>query len=593
MNQKLWRTHTAAALLAGTALAFCGSAGAAPVDHNRLLNADNEPENWISVFQNYSSHNFSRLDEINRDNVANLRPVFTVPLTSALKADKTPGLQGGPLVDEGMMFITDGWGITRKIDVTAGDKGVVLWRTDPAVSTDETPRDRGLAFWGNNVYNDLVDGRVVAFDRDTGEIVWDQQVARTNITDDFYGKEQFTAAPLAAEGKILVGQSFGDAGTRGWLAALDPETGAELWRRYAVPGPGEPGHETWLDDHDAWKTGGGGMWTTGSYDPEQRLAIWGVGQPVPMFDPEYRPGDNLFTNSALAINIDTGEIEWYFQYTPNESWDFDENGVHMLIDVEIDGELRKTVNHFGRNGIFYQLDRTSGQFIQSSQFVDKVTWTAGIDPKTGKPLEYNPGLEVQVYLPETRVLRGEPEATICPNYHGGVRWQPSSYNGETRTIYAGISEGCFSHKIEPVIALPGGGIDADGPGGRSGRIGDAKFDRYGAVVAIDATTGQVKAKHNLPHDNLSGAVATAGGLVFSGQLDGTFTAFDADSLEPLWTFNTGISFKAPPITYAVGGKQYVAIIAGGEAAPYVARGFDGDPVLQNMETGAMLYVFSL
>ena len=499
------------------------------------------------------------MNQINRDNVANLRPAFTVPLSAALKADKTPNIQGGALVDDGMLFLTDGWGITRKIDVTSGDKGVVVWRTDPAVSTDEGPRTRGLAFWGNNVYNDLVDGRVIAIDRDTGELVWDKQIARTNITDDFYGKEQFTAAPLAAEGKILVGQSFGDAGTRGWLAALDPDTGEELWRRYAVPAPGEPGAETWQDDHDAWKTGGGGMWTTGSYDADQRLVIWGTGQPVPMFDPEFRPGDNLFTNTALALNIDNGEIEWYFQYSPNESWDYDENGVHMLVDVEIGGEMRKTVNHFGRNGFFYQLDRTNGNFIGASQYVDQLNWTAGIDAKTGLPVEYNPQLALQEYLPETRMHRGEPEANVCTNYHGGIRWQPPSYNPDTHMMYGGMSEGCFSMKVEAALALPGGGLDADGPGGRNGRIGDAKFQRYGAMVAMDLTTGQLAVKHNLKHDNLSGALATAGGLVFSGQLDGTVTAFDDRTLTPLWTFNTGISFKAPPVTYAVGGKQYGAM----------------------------------
>lgn len=588
-----WGRAAAAALLASGALGLSFPALSAPVTHQRLLNADRDPSNWISVFQNYSSHNFSRLNQINRNNVASLRPAFTVPLTTAIRAGKTPGLQGGALVDDGMMYITDGWGVTRKIDVRSGTRGVVVWRTDPAVGNDEDPRDRGLAFWGNNVYNDLVDGRVIAINRDTGEIVWDKQVARTNIKDEFYGKEQFTAAPLATDGKIIVGQSFGDAGTRGFLAALDPASGKELWRRYTVPGPGEKGHETWKDDHAAWKTGGGGMWTTGSYDADQRLTIWGVGQPVPMFDPEYRPGDNLFTNSAIALDIDSGEIKWFFQYTPNESWDFDENGVHMLVDVTINGENRKTVNHFGRNGIFYQLDRANGQFIRHAQYVDALSWTKGIDPKTGKPVEYDPKLAVQAYLPATRILRGEPEARVCPNYHGGLRWQPPSYNPEQKVIFAGMSEGCFSQKIEPVKSLPGGGLDAKGAGGRSGRVGDAKFERYGAMVAISATTGKVIAKVNLPHDNLSGALATAGGLVFSGLLDGTVTAFDDQTLTPLWSFNTGISFKAPPVSYAVGGKQFIAIIAGGEAAPYYARGFEGDANLKLMEIGAMLYVFSL
>jgi len=582
--------------LTGVALAamLAVPASAAPVTHTRLLNADREPANWLSVFQNYQGHRYSRLNQINRNNVQNLKPAFTVPLTSALKHGKTPGLQGAPLVDDGMMFVGDGWGTLQKIDVRGGKLGMVLWRTDPAVSADESPRDRGLAFWANNVYSDLVDGRVIAINRDSGDFVWDKQIARTNIEWDFYGKEQFTAAPLAAEGKILVGQSFGDAGTRGWLAAIDPDTGNQLWRWYAVPGPGEPGHETWKDNHNAWKTGGGGMWTTGAYDAEQRLAIWGIGQPVPMFDPEYRPGDNLFTNSAVGLDINTGKMKWFFQYTPNESWDFDEQGPHTLIDAVIGGQPRKLVVHYGRNGFYYALDRTNGNFVHASQYVDALDWTAGIDPKTGKPVEYDSRKSVQTYIPATRTLRGDPVERVCPNYHGGVRWQPPSFNPDKMVLFAAISEGCFSQKIEPVIALgPNGGINTKAAGGLNGRIGDAKFERYGAMVGVDVRTGKLVAKHNLKHDNLSGALATAGGLVFSGLLDGTVAAFDDETLSPLWTFNTGISFKGPPITYAVDGKQYIAIIAGGEKAPYYARGFQGDPVIKNMETGAMLYVFSL
>jgi alcohol dehydrogenase (cytochrome c) len=588
--RKALATLAAAAMAAALAM----PAGAADVTQVRLENADRESQNWITVFQNYEAHSYSRLNQINQENVGGLRPVFTVPITTAFRAGKNPNIQGGALVDDGMMFLSDGWGVTYKIDVSNGRQGVIAWKTDPAVSEDESPRSRGLAFWGDMVYNDLVDGRVIAISRGTGEIMWDEQVARTGIEWDFYGKEQFTAAPLIAEGKVLVGQSFGDAATRGWLVALDEATGQEIWRFYAVPGPGEFGHETWQDDHNAWKTGGGGMWTTGSYDVDQRLALWGTGNPVPMFDPEFRPGDNLFTDSLLALNIDDGTMAWYYQYIPNESWDFDENGVHMLIDVEIDGQMKPVVSHFARNGFFYQLDRTTGEFINHDQYVDRLNWTAGLDPKTGKPLEYDPALAVQVYVPETHFMRGEEEETACPNYHGGLRWQPPAFDPERMVAYGAGSEGCFTMKVTASVSLGAdGGIVADEGGGNNGRVGDATFDRYGAIAAVDVRTGALVGKANLKHDNLSGLVATAGGLLFTGLLDGTVAAFDSDSLAQLWGFNTGVSFKAPPITYSVGGKQYVAIIAAGDPAPYYARGFEGDAVLENMNTGAMLFVFSL
>ena len=195
-----------------------------------------------------------------------------------------------------------------------------------------------------------------------------------------------------------------------------------------IPKPGDPGSETWKDKNNAWKTGGGGIWQTGSYDPATRLTIWGTGNPVPQYDPQSRPGDNLYTDSAVALNIDTGKLAWHFQYTPNDSWDYDEIGVHMLYDTVINGQTRKVVSHFGRNGFFYSLDRTNGRFIKGAQYVNDLNWTKGLDPETGKPVEYNPKLDVQIYNPVARALRGDPEKRTCPTWHGGVAHQPTAYN---------------------------------------------------------------------------------------------------------------------------------------------------------------------
>jgi alcohol dehydrogenase (cytochrome c) len=281
-------------------------------------------------------------------------------------------------------------------------------------------------------------------------------------------------------------------------------------------------------------------------------------------------------------------MAWYFQYTPNESWDYDEIGVHMLIDTEIGGETRKTVAHYARNGFFYQLDRTNGQFIQASQYVDQVTWTSGLDPKTGKPVEYDPALELQTYIPATRYDRGNPEGDICPTTVGGVRWQPPAYNPDRQIAYMMGGEGCNSIKV---VAAEPVGPEGGNPMGvnQSFLGGESPFTaKTGMIVAIDVTTGQTVNKVPLDHHNLSGVLATSGGLLFTGLMDGTVAAYSDETLEQLWGFNTGIVLKAPPISYAIGDKQYIAIIAAAPGAPA-----DASPTLDYMKAGASLYVFTL
>jgi alcohol dehydrogenase (cytochrome c) len=335
------------------------------------------------------------------------------------------------------------------------------------------------------------------------------------------------------------------------------------------------------------------MWTTGSYDVGQRTTIWGTGQPQPMHDPEFRPGDNLFSNSAIALDLDTGKLKWYFQYTPNESWDYDEQGVHMLIDATVNGQPRKLVSHYGRNGFFYNLDRTNGSFITAGQYVDVVNWTKGIDPKTGKPIEYDPNVALQAYIPSTRMLRGETNnPPACPHKLGGVRWQPPSYNPTKHVAYSAGIDGCYSLDVIPVLARPDGGIDPAGPGARVGRAQTATYlknvDVHGLLSAVDVTTGQVVARLRQPYENLSGMLATGGGLVFSATLDGAVTAHDDETLAELWRFETGISIKAAPFSYAIGGKQFIAIMVGGPAPGGAIH-----PELKEMIPGGMMYVFSL
>ena len=579
---------TTTVLGAVLAAAMALPASAADVTKARLENADTEPQNWLLGFQNYSSQRYSRLNSINQNNVQNLKVAFTVPLSDALKGRATATLENHGLVDNGFMYIDAGDGVIMKVDVRTGTKGTVLWAADAKVDKAENGRSRGVAMFGNNVFHNLTNGRVVSVNRDTGEFTWDVQVARTVNAksagiDAEKTRENFTASPLPADGKILVGQSNGDAGTRGWLAALDPANGKELWRTYTVPNPGEPGFETWKDDHNAWKTGGAALWTTGSYDPAQRVTIWGTAQPVPMFDPEFRPGDNLFSNSVVAFDIDTGKIKWYFQYTPNESWDYDEQGVHMLVDAPFNGTMRQQVVHFGRNGFFYQVDRTNGQFIAARQYVDQVTWTAGIDPKTGKPVEYKAGQALQTYIPATRWARADALAKqSCPHAAGAVRWQPEAVDPVKKIAYSGGEDGCTAMQIVPSLTLPDGGIDEKGRSKTGTRV---ENDLHGLLTAQDLTTGKTIARLRQQYVNQSGALVTAGNLLFTATLDGAVTAHNPETLAELWRFETGVGIKSPVFTYAFGGKQYVAVTAGAQQPNVPDIGYRG--------WGAMLYVFSL
>lgn len=577
-----------------TGALMCGVAGFAvpafaesPATMERLTNADAEPQNWLIPYQNYSSHRYSRLDEINRDTIGGLHVAFTVSLEDTSRGRSTNDNQSAPLVDGGIMWAEAHSGMLYRIDISSGDQGIIVWKADSGIDPAEHPRTRGFAMYDDSLVQNLTDGRVLRVNRDTGEFVWDMQIARAEDPGHAgvnLDKEGFTANPLVAEGVIQVGNSKGDAGTRGWVAGVDFETGEQLWRFYTVPSPDQPGGETWADDHEAWRTGGAAIWTGWSYDPDQHAFIGGTAQPVPMFDPEFRPGDNLYSNSAMALDVHTGELEWYFQYTPNESWDYDEQGVHMLVDAPFDGQDRKMVVHFGRNGYFYQLDRTNGEFLSATQYVEQVTWTAGIDPKTGKPVEYDPNLTLQTYIPSARWARADGEAKeVCPTALGGTRWQPPSYNPVTQIAYVGSQDGCTGpNMILPALTLEDGGIDEQGrwapgtPGWSAPNIGN--------LAAVDVTTGQMVARINQEYQNLSGALDTAGGLVFAALANGSIRAYNDATLEELWRFNTGIGIKAPVISFEIDGKQYIAVIAGASsAAP------DGG----ESAAGSMLYVFTL
>lgn len=551
------------------------------VNRDRLVNAQNEPQNWLMMNGDYGSTRYSKLSQINRDNVKNLRMVWGMALGGMQDVGQNgPENEVNPLIDNGYMYTTDGWGTVYKIDIRDPNRGQFVWVTDPGVKHQgNVPRTRGIALWEDLVFANLPDGRVIAIKRDNGEIIWDKMVATTN---EFGLRDKFFTAPITIEDKVLVANGNGDAGTRGWIAALDARTGKEVWRWYVVPKPGDPGSETWKDKNNAWKTGGGGIWQTGSYDPVTRLTYWGTGNPVPSYDPEARPGDNLYTDCVVALNIDTGKLVWYYQYTPNDSWDYDEVGVHMLYDETINGRPRKVVAHYGRNGFYYSLDRVTGQFIKAAKYVNDLNWTKGLNPETGKPVEYNPKMDVQTYNPAARSLRGDPEKRTCPTWHGGIAHQPTAYNPVKHIAYGVGIEGCFSQNGAATKYLsPNGGIDQKGSEKRT-----YNSDLYyGSTTAFDTVNHKVLAKAVTDIEIRSGATATAGGLLFTALQDGWLVAYNDETLEELWHINLGTPLKGAPVTYQVGTKQFLAVQSSGRHLHPVK--FD------NLENSSYLFVFAL
>jgi alcohol dehydrogenase (cytochrome c) len=547
---------------------------AADVTPDRLRNPDREPQNWLMNHRSYDGQRFSPLARINRDNVRNLKLAYAVPLAGTAGREF---IEATPLAEDGFLYVTDSFGVLYRIDATAGDVGRIVWRMDP--KQDRQVANRGAAFWGNLVISPASGpARVIAADKTTGAIVWE-----TNVSDT--ERVTITGAPLAIRDKIIIGASGGDAGVRDWVAGLDAATGKLLWRKYTIPAPGEPGSETWKDKNNAWRTGGGAVWVTGTYDPETDQTLWGVGNPVPMMDARLRPGDNLYTNSVVSYEPDSGKMNWYFQYTPGDMWDFDEVGTHILIDRVINGQPRKLVTHSARNGFVYTMERASGAMVGAKPYMD-VNWTKGIDQKTGRPLDYDPNKDVQTYSGIADPTKENPVKKVCPSRVGGNNYMPSSYSPKTQLLYIPATTACEIVTNDTDLVKR-----EKGWYGRTG--GGYKVDsRYESnLTAVDPVTLEVRKNAHLPYPNYSGTLATAGGVVFLALLDGTVAAFDDTTLDPLWKVNVGSGFAAPPMTFEAGGKQYIAIASG--ASSTARTKLLATPELNDQRNATVLYVFGL
>ena len=591
--------------LALAAISLSPAAISADVTPERLANSDREPANWINHHGNLKAQRFSGLDQINKSNAKNLKVAFTFAMGGMKGGGKEvihfdyAGLEGTPVAEDGYLYVTTGWGEVTKLDTHGGIPRQV-WKYDPAADPDYATTEaccginnKGVALAGDLVINQVIDGRVIALKKSDGTKVWERQVA------DPGNGETFTGVALIVKDMAVVGMAGAEYGVRGWLEALDLKTGKKRWRTYTVPAPGEPGSETWKDKHDAWKTGGGSTWETGSYDPELNLIVWGTSNPGPDWDNAFRPGDNLWTDSTLALNADTGKIVWGFQHTPNDPYDFDSISENVFVDTVVNGKFVRSTLHANRNGYGYALDRATGKCLWATQFVDKLNWSGGLDANR-KPKAYNPKVDVQAYMVGSSAGRGTAtkgrgtvEGVLEPGHMGGKNWPPTAYSPQTNYWYIPAIEGC--NKSFNEVQVPGehkkrqlflGGAPFT-------TFEDAKCGRIaGSIVAIDVGTGKIAAKHPTKYPQLGGLLATAGGLVFSGYADGVLVALDANTLEELYRFETGSAINAPPMSYMVDGKQYIAIevgLGGGWPQWFVGA----TPELKSQVPSNVLYVFTL
>ena len=517
------------------------------VTFERILDAENEPHNWLTYSGAYDSQRFTTLDEITRRNVADLE------LKWVFQAQSLQVFQTTPLVVDGIMYLTEAPNTVVALDAK---RGRVFWRYEYTPSDESRPCcgqvNRGLGILGNMLYMATIDARLIAIDATSGQPVWFKQVAEPSAG------YAMTLAPLIIKDKVIIGVAGGEYGVRGFIAAYQADTGDEAWRFYTIPGPGEPGHETWEGGGDAWMHGGASVWITGSYDPDTNLTFWGIGNPGPDWNPAQRPGDNLYSDSVVALDADTGDLEWYFQFTPNDDYDYDSVQIPVLVDYPAqNGSTLKLMAWGNRNGFFYVLDRTNGQFVSGDPFVF-VNWAESLDDN-GRPVE-------------TPQPEGEP---TFPGVQGGTNWYSPSYSPSTQLFYLSAWEGYGSiFEAQESEYRPGqlflGGRPGNSmrtapgvPSIRRGAINDWTEEAgTGAVVALDPATGDERWRFDMTDVTSSGILTTSTDVLFTGNREGYFHALDAETGDLLWRRTLGGMIANGPMSFAVDGQQFVAAAAG-------------------------------
>ena len=491
-----------------------------------LENAQNYSDRWVTYGRNYGAWRYMPDDQINRETVANLRPVWI----------KQTGVTGGAfevtaLVNDGRMYLTTANSHLIVVDPLTGTE---LWRYDHEFENVDLccgPHNRGVALYEDKVFWGTLDAHLLAFDAASGIQLWDAEVG------DHRESFSVTGAPLVVKDMVLIGVGGGEFGIRGYIDAYDVNTGELRWRFFTTAGPDDPNNATW--EGDSWQTGGGPTWVTGTYDSELNLVFWGTGNPWPDINNAVRRGDNLYTNSVVALNADDGELVWYHQTSPRDEFDHDSTSEPMIIDEVFEGELRKMIVHVSRNGHVYAMDRETGDFLWAGEYT-RVNWA--LRDESGKPV-----LKEELYNPASTV--------VFPGIFGGKNWPPASYSPDTHMLYIPTTEWGTTFIRREGEGRPGtmylGGIPRFEPSGT------------GYLVAFNMLTGEIEWQEETPGNfNWAGTLTTGGGLVFSGAADGYLRAYNDETGEVLWEFQTGSGLYAPPTSFTIDGVQYIGIASG-------------------------------
>jgi len=531
-----------------------------------------EPENWLMIRGNYQGWGYSPLEQINASNVKKLTLAWT------FSTGVTSGHEAPPIVNNGVMFVPTPYNQVIALDAKTG---MLLWRYRRELPEDFKPlhnTSRGIALLGDKVYFASLDCYLVALDAKTGKVAWEKQV------EDYKTGYYMTLAPLVAKGKVMVGVSGGEFGIRGFVQAFNAETGAPAWKTHTIPGPGEPGHDTWTGE--TWKRGGGSVWLTGTYDPGLNLTYWGTGNASPWFG-DQRPGDNLYTSSTVAIDPDSGAMKAHFQYHWNDSWDWDEPDAPLVVDMQKDGRAIKSLVHPARNGYLYVLERSPDKinFVSATKYVKQNVFKS-IDPKTGRP-EYDP---------EHKPVTGR-RADFCPSLWGGKDWPSAAYNPKTGHLFIPANDnhcGFMEGKVQPYVAGQWWtGVDIPD----IGFTVDKSAPYFGEVQAWDVGAGKQAWSHKYPTSmNWGGVLTTGGGLVFAGGTnDRFFRAFDATNGDVLWQVRTNSGIIAQPISFAVDGVQYISVVSGWGVDPQFQQGLLSNLLgwPKEVPEGGVIWVFAV
>jgi alcohol dehydrogenase (cytochrome c) len=529
-------------LVIGVSLAAQGG-----VTFDRILHADKEPQNWLSYSGTPFNQRYSQLTQITPANVKNLQLQWIWQARSLEKFETTA------LVVNGVLYTVQAPNDVVALDAETGRPyWTFAYSPAPDARTCCGRVNRGLAILGDTLYMGTIDAHLLAIDAKSGELLWNTTVAKSSE------RYSITMSPLIVKDKVIIGTAGGDGPIRGQIAAFDAKTGKELWRFFTIPGSGEPGNETWSGN--SWITGGAGVWNAGAYDPETNLAFFGTGNPAPDWDGRSRVGDNLYSDSVVALDTDTGKLKWHYQFTPHDELDYDSTQVPVLADIQFRGRPRKVMLWANRNGLMYVLDRTTGEFLLGRPYV-KVNWMDGFDAK-GRPQR----VEGKVPTKEGTLIQ--------PHVHGATNWAPPSFSPRTGWFYVAHWENSATVVTEGLSPRPAG---VNPRQTTMGQVNLQTFfnnedEAYGVVRAYDPNTLERKWEYRMADITWGGVLTTASDLVFSGGKEGYFFALDARSGNLLWKAALGGQVNSGPMSYSVNGKQYVTVAAGSSLFAFALPG---------------------